>query len=142
VAENTHARYKRVLEEIADGAENPAALATQALRSRKVEPNYEKRREAEARRVARKARIEAGHRSDLALYNEWLVAGRPAVAKFAREHAMHPTTMVNHLARAERGMPFGRRRMRAPGGPELGYPTRDELYAREDASAVSRNSPE
>lgn len=100
--ENTYDRYKRVLEEIANGCDNPQERAEGALLIDRPEPTYKWKKEAEERKKAyerrKRARLEAGK----GYYNEWLRTGHMPISKFARQYLMSRSTMERLLCKYER----------------------------------------
>lgn len=132
MTETTHERYKKALEAIADGAADPVAVANEALRSRKyvAEPNPEWDAKKSRAEGARKARtLLAGK-----LYNEWLIAGRPPIAAFARKHGRHASNMERLLRHAEDGWPWGKRRLGLTRSRD--YRTANEIYAEQDRDGL------
>jgi hypothetical protein len=137
MSETTYERYYRVLREIADGCSDPAERAAQAIASHKKllsDTERENRQKAErAMLLERREQSAANRRECCEIYNEWLIAGRPPIATFAKTHGLKRSTMWRRLQRAERGMPRGTRRLWwADRDPKSGYPTEQEIWDRED----------
>lgn len=111
MTENSYDRYKRVLQEIAAGAENPSALAKDALVSRKLAPTYQwKTTQEERKNRAKIKRDERKERAGIA-YENWLAAGRPPIAAYARTLNMKRQTLVRLLRHAEKGWPWEWKRL-------------------------------
>ena len=102
--ETTYERYQRVLEEIADGADNPKALAEAALRPHKRAPTYQWKIKAESRKKhAQEARDKRSAEAKQA-YLDWLKAGHPSISKYAKLHGKTRSSMLRLLERGERAM--------------------------------------
>lgn len=113
MAENTYDRYRRALEEIADGADDPAALAAEALRSRKpivTEPS-EWQLIAAARKSAAEKKRKKRKKLAIETYNKWLAADCPPIASYARTLGFSRSKFVRLLEHAEKGLPWGDKRL-------------------------------
>ena len=135
--ETTYERYRRVLMEIAGGCPDPAKRADEALALPTAipDPAVEARRAEALRRSAKhRAKMDADHKQCLKLYNEWLIAGRPPIATFARTHNIHRSSMERRLEWADRRKPYQERRLAFMSrDAKRGYPTTKETEARWDA---------
>ena len=91
-------------------------MATEALRDRSIGmyPDADKNRQAVIERKVRMARRRQS-RTHLAnkLYNQWLAAGCPSIAQFARqiEWPQKPDKLRDLFWKAERKMPWAQRRL-------------------------------
>ena len=134
----TYQRYKAALEAIADGADDPAAIAIEALRNRSVGlyPDAAKNRVAVA---ARKARAGQRRNDRLAvagqLYNDWIAAGTPGMTAFARQigWTRRPAKLHDLMQRVERKLKLHyRKRLADYYSRQSGrYVTFDEHWAQE-----------
>ena len=127
MSETTYDRYRRVLAEIAAGADDPEDLAKIALLQRST-PTYAWKRIAEERAAATKARKAERRRSAGAVYNKWLAAGRPPITAFARVLGVSKSSLRRALETAEYGMPWGQKRIGH--GNNRNYLTNNELFER------------
>ena len=144
MAETTYERYERALREIADGCFAPATRAAEALASHKKllsDTERESRHKAEQSLLAaRRERIAADRREGSRLYNNWLAAGRPPIAAFAKANGFNRSAMMRRLQRAERGMSWGERRLWwSARDPKRGYPTQQEIRDRRDKEDAEQN---
>lgn len=125
--ENTYERFRRVLGEIADGAKNPQALAKAALNPWRPAPSYQWKIQTEAR--AKRAQARRDERTTLAkaAYADWLAAGRPPIAGYAKLLGLHRSKLERLLRHAEKEIPRGERRLGFTRSRD--YRTTDELWA-------------
>lgn len=131
--ETTYERYQRVLREIADGADDPKALANAALCPRKTEPTYKWKIEAASRRkLAQEKRHNRAERAKAA-YLDWLKTGRVPIARYARSHGVASSTMLRLLTHGERKMqlPWQDQRLRW-GNRNRNYDTAREIEATQE----------
>ena len=124
MTETTYERYQRVLQEIADGCDNPKERADAALHLPKPVPTYLwKIDAAERKKAADQQRYERPEQAK-AFYIQWLKQDRPPISKFARSAHVHPSSMRRLLRHAERAMGLSWRERR------LGSAIRNRRYDR------------
>ena len=128
-AETTYARYKRVLEEIANGVADAQERAEAALYPDKPEPNLAWKLEKEASRKRAQTRRDARDHESRAAYLDWLKAGRPPIVKYARLHGKSRSAMERLLRHGEiaLGLPWKQQRLHW-GNRNKTYDTCEEIF--------------
>lgn len=102
MTENTYHKYKRALHLIAQGADDPRALAAAALTNPKAKPTYTWKRYAEERKARAQIVRDERRKYCAELYGEWVEAGQPPLAKFARTKGKSHSSVERALHQHER----------------------------------------
>lgn len=109
--ETSYNRYKRVLEEIADGADNPVERAIDALRDRKIVATSTREHDREVKRKAAEKERAERLRCAKEYYLSWMANERPPIAAFARNFGMSRGSMGTLLKCADKELPEAERRL-------------------------------